>query len=71
MKVKYDDQVTNFEAMVKELSKAGFEVEGQPEYLEPGGVGVRRGGAGSCLPPRYYIFDLLVTAETEPSRPVV
>ena len=35
MKVKYDDQVTNFDAMVKELSKAGFEVEGQPEYLEP------------------------------------
>ena len=35
MKVKYDDQVTNFDAIVKELSKAGFEVEGKPEYLEP------------------------------------
>jgi hypothetical protein len=35
MKVTYDDQVTSFEAIVKELNKAGFEVEGQPEYLEP------------------------------------
>ncbi len=35
MKVKYDDHVTNFDAIVKELSKAGFEVEGKPEYLEP------------------------------------
>jgi Txe/YoeB family toxin of Txe-Axe toxin-antitoxin module len=35
MKVKFDDQVTNFDALVKELSKAGFEVDGKPEYLEP------------------------------------
>jgi hypothetical protein len=35
MKVTYDDQVTGFDVFVKELSKAGFEVEGQPEYLEP------------------------------------
>ena len=37
MKVTYDDQVTNFDALVKALSKAGFEVEGQPEYLKPDG----------------------------------
>jgi hypothetical protein len=35
MKVKFDDQVTNFDAIVKELSKAGFEVTDKPEYLEP------------------------------------
>ena len=35
MKVTYDDQVTNFEAMVKALSKEGFEVTDKPEYLEP------------------------------------
>jgi hypothetical protein len=35
MKVTYDDQVTNSDALVKALNKEGFEVEGQPEYLEP------------------------------------
>ena len=35
MKVTYDDQVTNFDALVKALAKEGFQVEGQPEYLEP------------------------------------
>jgi hypothetical protein len=35
MKVTFDDQVTNFDALVKALSKEGFEVQGEPEYLEP------------------------------------
>ena len=35
MKVTYDDQVTNFDALVKALAREGFEVEGQPEYLKP------------------------------------
>lgn len=35
MKVKFDDQITSWDAIVKELSKAGFEVDGPPEYLEP------------------------------------
>ena len=34
MKVTYDDQVTNFEAIKKALAKEGFYVEGEPEYLE-------------------------------------
>ena len=35
MKVTYDDQVTNYDALVKALAKEGFYVEGEPEYLEP------------------------------------
>lgn len=34
MKVTYDDQVTNFDALVKALLKDGFYVEGEPEYLQ-------------------------------------
>ena len=34
MKVTYDDQVTNFDALVKALAKEGFYVEGQPEFLQ-------------------------------------
>ena len=35
MKVTYDDQLTNFDAIVKALAKEGFQVQGEPEYLEP------------------------------------
>jgi len=35
MKATYDDQVTNYDALVKALAKEGFYVEGEPEYLEP------------------------------------
>ena len=34
MKVTYDDQVTNYDALVKALAKEGFYVEGEPEYLQ-------------------------------------
>ena len=35
MKVKYDDQVTSYDALVKALAHEGFYVEGQPQYLQP------------------------------------
>ncbi len=34
MKVTYDDELTNFGALVKALEKEGFVVEGEPEYLQ-------------------------------------
>ncbi len=34
MKIKYDDQITNYDALVQALGKAGFYVEGEPEYLD-------------------------------------
>ena len=34
IKVTYDDEVTNVDALVKALAKEGFYVEGQPEYLQ-------------------------------------
>ncbi len=35
MKVTYDDQVTNFDTLVKNLAKEGFYVKDEPEYLQP------------------------------------
>ena len=34
VKVTYDDQVTSVDTLIKNLSKEGFYVEGQPEFLE-------------------------------------
>ena len=34
MKVTYDDQVTNYDELVKALAHEGFYVEGEPEYLQ-------------------------------------
>ena len=34
MKVTYDDQVTNVDALIQALAKAGFYVEGKPEFLQ-------------------------------------
>ena len=34
MKVTYDDQVTNPDALIKALAKESFYVEGQPEFLQ-------------------------------------
>lgn len=33
MKVTYDDEVTNLDALIKALDKEGFYVEGQPEFI--------------------------------------
>jgi hypothetical protein len=34
VKATYDDEVTSFDALVKALAKEGFNIEGQPEYLQ-------------------------------------
>ena len=34
VKVTYDDQVTNYDELVKALAHEGFYVEGEPEYLQ-------------------------------------
>ncbi len=34
VKVTYDDQVTNVDALIKALDDAGFYVEGKPEFLK-------------------------------------
>ncbi len=34
IKVTYDDQVTNYNELVKALAHEGFYVEGEPEYLQ-------------------------------------
>jgi hypothetical protein len=34
MKVTYDDEVTNPDALIKALAKESFYVEGQPEFLQ-------------------------------------
>jgi copper chaperone CopZ len=34
MKVTYDDRVTNYDTLVKALAKAGFYVQGKPEFLQ-------------------------------------
>ena len=35
MKVTYDDELTNYDALVRALAKQGFYLEGQPKYLQP------------------------------------
>ena len=34
VKVTYDDKVTNVDALIQALTKAGFYVEGKPEFLQ-------------------------------------
>ncbi len=34
VKVTYDDQVTNLDAIIQALAKVGFYVEGKPEFLQ-------------------------------------
>jgi hypothetical protein len=34
MKVTYDDEVTNVDALIKALNKDGYYIEGQPEMLQ-------------------------------------
>ena len=34
IKIKYDEQITNYDALVQALAKAGFYVQGEPKYLD-------------------------------------